>query len=961
MAAEEPVVEGRFRLDHLLVVVGVLGLATWLAGGAAALGHPVPAPWRLAIVACAGALADLSLVYIRFGHHRYTFTWAEPFVMLSLVIAPSAWALVLMPPMVAIVHLSLRRPRFKAIFNGAVFALSLLAASAVYSVFSLSHNGSAANLAGLVLASAAFYVVNATAVSFAVALSQHLGVLTVAARTLSAGLLVWAGNTAVGVGLVYLYWFDPSAMAGMPLVLAVSYLVYRAYLSATSETATWQLLQSTSRRMTQLRQGDLVEAALSAAEGLFEAEWCEVMAYDGEGPARASRRARGGEVSLLVDRPERIAPTFWPRASSEREIFCVSAATAPAAQRGEMAEHDLGTCLVAPLILNDRCVGMLRVGFRGSVKVTARERQVLITFANQLATSVANAALFERTTDLFERYRRLADSLGEGVISLDEDGVVTFANPAAANITGLDVDVLLGRPVHDLLHGSTGDAGHPPGTPCPLLEPLVTGEQARRDDHTIYRRGASVPVAFTASPVMRGDRVAGAVIAMRDMTERRALEAQLTYQAFHDPITDTANRALFLDRLQHALDRREARHGCAVLFIDLDHFKVVNDSLGHRAGDLLLRQVAQRVNACLRPEDTLARFGGDEFTVLLEEVNSESEAVTVATRIVEAMSRPFRAGERDLVLSVSLGVALGSAGRTDPQQIVHESDVAMYQAKSAGRDRFAVYAPGMGENSLDRFELQAALRRAIDLRELSVHYQPIVDVTAGRVSGVEALLRWQSQRGLLPPSEFIGLAEDTGLILPLGRLVLEEACQQVQRWKADHPGLDDFLLSVNLSPRQFQDSGLVEDVASILLESGLPPHHLCLEITESAIMADVPSTVQTMDELKGLGVRLAIDDFGTGYSSLSYLKRFPVDVVKIDRSFITGLGDEPVDTEIVAAVIRLTGSLGMSAVAEGVETSQQLGRLRELGCPLVQGHLFAAAQPAERVEALIVEELAAHS
>jgi diguanylate cyclase (GGDEF)-like protein len=466
-----------------------------------------------------------------------------------------------------------------------------------------------------------------------------------------------------------------------------------------------------------------------------------------------------------------------------------------------------------------------------------------------------------------------------------------------------------------------------------------------------------VPVAFTASPLHRGDTVVGAVVALRDMTERRALEAALTYQAFHDPITDVANRALFLDRLQHALERRGTDN--SVLFIDLDRFKIVNDSLGHRVGDLLLKQVAQRLSSCLRPADTLARFGGDEFTVLLEDVESAADPVAVAGRILSAMARPFNAAGRDIVLSVSVGVATAVAGAsTDPHALVHRADVAMYRAKSRGRDCFEVFVDDMGDRPVDRLDLEAALRRALDNREFRVHYQPVISADTGRVAGVEALVRWQSPTGLQAPEEFIAIAEDTGLILPLGRLVLEEACRQVRRWQQELATPEPLVLSVNLSARQFLDEGLAADVAHILTNSGLAPEHLCLEITESVIMTDLPTTLSSLEQLKNLGVRLAIDDFGTGYSSLSYLKRFPVDVVKIDRSFVGGLGEHAVDTEIVAAVVRLTRSLGMQSVAEGVETASQLDALRELGCPLVQGWFFAPAQPSERVEALIEHQLA---
>ncbi|HZU72827.1 MAG TPA: EAL domain-containing protein [Acidimicrobiales bacterium] len=953
------------RLHMLLGVVFAAGAAAagWSLAGMAA--GPLPLWWAPVLAAFVGALADLAMVHIRFGPTRYAFTFSEALILIGLVYVPHPWLALLAPMVVAFVHLVSGRPAVKAAFNAAGMAAGIAMAGLVYDLVRGAgplRVGRSDTWVALVLASVLLFVWNQATVTAAVALSQGLRVRDVVPR--SGGLygLVWVGNTLAGAGLVTLAHYDTRVLAGFPVVFVGVCVLYRFYMRAMRDADTWRLLQDSSRQVAQLSPPAVAAAVLPAAHGLFGAEFVELLMVSESGSAEAYRRLSDGSSEVLRGTPASLSPAFWPRVASEREVYRVAVGAGETPQQAEMAAHGLQAVVVAPLVLSGSCLGMLRLGFLGSVSLARREAQVLTTFANHVASSVANALLFEQTADLFEKNRILTESLGEGVIAVDTAGVVTFANPAAAAMVARSAADMVGRPVHDVLHGGMRldpvEGVHPTGTPCPLLEAVVTGRTVRSDDHVVIRSDESlVPVAFTASPLHRGETVVGAVLALRDMTERRALEAALTYQAFHDPITDVANRALFLDRLHHAMERRGTDN--AVLFVDLDRFKIVNDSLGHRVGDVLLKQVAQRLSSCLRPADTLARFGGDEFTVLLEDVETAADPVTVAGRILAAMARPFKVGGREIVLSVSVGVAMAAAGpHPDPQALVHRADLAMYRAKGRGRDCYAVFVEEMGDRPVDRLDLESSLRRALDNREFRVHYQPVVSAVTGKVAGVEALVRWQSPRGLLTPEEFIGAAEESGLILPLGRMVLEEACRQVRRWQDELAGPEPLVLSVNLSARQFLHEGLASDIARILEHSGLAPEHLCLEITESVIMTDVPSTISSLEQLKDLGVRLAIDDFGTGYSSLSYLKRFPVDVVKIDRSFVGGLGEHPVDTEIVAAVVRLTRSLGMQSVAEGVETGAQLERLRELGCPLVQGWFFAPAQPSERIEALIEQQLA---
>jgi diguanylate cyclase (GGDEF)-like protein len=440
----------------------------------------------------------------------------------------------------------------------------------------------------------------------------------------------------------------------------------------------------------------------------------------------------------------------------------------------------------------------------------------------------------------------------------------------------------------------------------------------------------------------------GIVLNVRDVTDRKELQEQLTYRAFHDVLTELPNRSLLVDRLTHALARC-ARTGrdAAVLFIDLDNFKVVNDTLGHRVGDQLLIAVAQRLRASIRPGDTVARLGGDEFIVLLEDVADASDAAEIAERCLEQLGPELLLDTQEVFVQASIGIALGGAQPSLPDDLLRQADVAMYAAKARGKNQYTLFDQSMDDIPRERLELEAELRQAIKCDELRLHYQPIVELDSGRLCGVEALVRWQHpERGLVPPDDFIPLAEETGLIVPMGRWVLFEACRQAHAWQARSVDPLPFVMSVNISARQYQDPGLVDDVACALRESGLTPATLKLEITETVAMAAGDATIETLQALKGLGVRLAIDDFGTGYSSLAYLKRFPVDTLKIDRSFVDGLGQDLQDTAIVRSVIEIARSLNLTVTAEGIETAEQLGQLMDLACNEGQGFYLARPAPA---------------
>jgi diguanylate cyclase (GGDEF)-like protein len=430
---------------------------------------------------------------------------------------------------------------------------------------------------------------------------------------------------------------------------------------------------------------------------------------------------------------------------------------------------------------------------------------------------------------------------------------------------------------------------------------------------------------------------------------------QLARQAFRDPLTSLPNRALFMDRLSHALTRTERRgEHLAVLFLDLDRFKVVNDSMGHGVGDQLLIGVSQRLAACLRPEDTIARLGGDEFAILLEDVKDHKAPTSVADRLTAELQQPFLVEGREVVITVSIGIAISTARRMTPEDILRDADLAMYHAKGKGKARYEIFDKSMNAPAQERMDLELDLRNAVARGEFVLHYQPIVELPSGRITEVEALVRWKHpQRGLLFPGDFVGLSEETGLIVPLGRWVLHEACRQTRQWQLASPATK-LAISVNLSARQLQQPGLVEEIGAVLRETRLDAGSLRLEITETVVMHDAPTTLAKLEALKALGVQLAIDDFGTGYSSLGYLKRFPVDTLKIDRSFVKGIGGDAEDSAIVRAVITVAKSLNLSVTAEGIETAEQLEHLRSLGCDHGQGYFFAKPLTSDRVPALLL-------
>ena len=443
---------------------------------------------------------------------------------------------------------------------------------------------------------------------------------------------------------------------------------------------------------------------------------------------------------------------------------------------------------------------------------------------------------------------------------------------------------------------------------------------------------------------------------LRQVTD---LKEQLRHQALHDPLTGLPNRTLFLDRARHAVDTAtRTRIHPAVMYIDLDGFKPVNDTFGHEAGDMLLRTVADRLRGCLRPADTAARLGGDEFAILLNGPIDRFGVARVVDRIRTQLDVPVILGEGVVAtVGASIGLALGDAETPDADTLVRQSDIAMYVAKRTVGTDFVTYEPGMGDTTVSRKDTTAELAAAIRTGELTTVYQPLIEVSSGRPIGAEALVRWQHPvDGLRPPDQFIALAEESGLITEIGKLVLNDACHQAARWVSEAPTGNELLVTVNLSARQVADTAIVDHVREALEESALEPHRLVLEITETVLMHDRDAAAATLWQLKGLGVRIAIDDFGTGYSSLAYLRRFPIDMLKVAREFVDGLGRDAHDDVITRAIVELASTLGLLTVAEGIETTQQQEHVSALGCDLAQGYLFSRPIDAEAVRALVGEQ-----
>jgi diguanylate cyclase (GGDEF)-like protein/PAS domain S-box-containing protein len=551
------------------------------------------------------------------------------------------------------------------------------------------------------------------------------------------------------------------------------------------------------------------------------------------------------------------------------------------------------------------------------------------------------------------RFAAFVQQSSDVVTVVDATGVIRYQSPSVERVFGYQAEANVDTELRDLLHPE--DARRVFGL---ILSAAEEGRASELVECRVRHADGSWRYAETAvSSLLDDPEVCGVILNTRDVTERKELEEQLAHQAFHDSLTKLANRALLKDRIDHALARAERRgRPLAVMLLDLDGFKAVNDSLGHDAGDELLVAVAERLGECIRPTDTAARLGGDEFAVLVEDLASPGDYTVVAERMLESLRAPFCLHGKEVFVRGSVGIAMCGEGENTSDELLRNADVAMYMAKAEGKNRFELFNPSMHSAMLQRLDIEADLRRAIEQREFVLHYQPTVVLQTGRIAGVEALVRWQHPtRGLIPPMDFIPIAEETGLIVPLGEWVLAEACAQAKRWHEEHASEPPLKMAVNLSVRQLQQDTIVETVARVLEETGFEPSALTLEITESAVMNDHVTTIVRLNQLKALGVRIAVDDFGTGYSSLSYLRRFPIDILKIDRSFVDGVTDGSQKRALLRTIVELGRTLNLETVAEGIELPEELQQLRSLDCELGQGYYFARPLDAEAVGPLLAQ------
>jgi diguanylate cyclase (GGDEF)-like protein/PAS domain S-box-containing protein len=571
-----------------------------------------------------------------------------------------------------------------------------------------------------------------------------------------------------------------------------------------------------------------------------------------------------------------------------------------------------------------------------------------------LDSMIERAAISEALFQQNERALVTLNSIGDAVMSTDDTGRITYLNVIAEGLTGWSQEQAVGHPLEEvfqIVDGTTREkAQNPMATAIQENKTVVLTPNCV----LIRRDGVEAAIEDSAAPIHdRGGRVTGAVMVFHDVSVARAMTLRMSYLAQHDSLTDLPNRVLMNDRLAEAivLSKRHQRK-LALLFVDLDRFKRVNDSLGHVIGDRVLQGVARRLFTCVRSSDTVCRLGGDEFVILLWEERHAQDAGITAEKILQALREPHRIDQHEVHITASIGVVTYPEDGADAETLLKNADFAMYHAKDCGRNNYQFFESGMNARAVERQSIEGDLRHAIERGQLVLYYQPKIDLVSGRIIGVEALIRWRHpQRGLVPPDQFIEIAEDCGLIVPIGRWVVREACRQARAWQ--DAGLPIIRVAVNVSAVELRAPDLVSSVLDTLADTGIRARDLELELTETFLMQEASSTVAVLHELKNIGVHLALDDFGTGYSSLSYLQRFPIDTLKIDRSFVRDLVTDAGDANIVSAVIGMGTSLHMRVIAEGIETREQLEFLQQHGCPVGQGYYFSRPLPAAEFGTLL--------
>jgi diguanylate cyclase (GGDEF)-like protein/PAS domain S-box-containing protein len=608
-------------------------------------------------------------------------------------------------------------------------------------------------------------------------------------------------------------------------------------------------------------------------------------------------------------------------------------------------------------------------------KITHPFGYILKPFDERQLRTIIEIALYKHKMEkrLKENARWLTtvlESIGDGVLATDLKGCITFLNPVAEEITGWSFSEAVGKNSTEVFNIIDENTRKPIDNP--IFQVLKTGESVSLPENTllITKDGQEVPIEDSVTQIASYQSVTslededrdamGAVIVFRDVTQKRLTAKKLYRQAFYDDLTSLPNRAWFRERVMDAVERvkRHPDYLFAVLFLDLDRFKAINDSLGHAIGDRLLIDVGYRLSRSVRCIDTVARLGGDEFAILLENLQNPNEACRIVRRIQQEVSTPFYLEEHEVFTNTSIGIVLSSIGYDRVEDPIRDADIAMYNAKAKGKGCYEVFNTDMRDRVIAASRLENDLWRALERDEIVVYYQPIISLSTQEIEGFEALIRWHHpKRGMVSPAEFIAIAEETGFIVPLGRWVLHEACNQVKIWRDRYPDSIAFSVSVNLSSKQFNQPNLVESIEQILEQNNLETCRLKLEITESALIDNPDSAATTLAQLKDMGIGLSLDDFGTGYSSLSYLHRFPVNTIKIDRSFINGIDDKQDCFEIVRTIVMLGQTLGMDVVAEGMETQEQLSLLQQLQCQYGQGYYFSKPLPASGAEALLVDRI----
>ncbi len=776
-------------------------------------------------------------------------------------------------------------------------------------------------------------------------------------RPLTRGRLAALAGATLLVEVVHGVRDAASGDLGDPILHAVSIAIFLLVVIRLAGLA--QREEQSARRERTLREagaslvaagdrGDVYRATIEAARTLAGPDSIvTVMSWsDGDEDARW--------VTNDDDAPVRIGRQWPTSKSAVRRLLADGPVTAPTHDAPRDGVPSVGISVLMGLIVQGELGGALMVAFPGrpAGPVTA----ALEALSAQAALALESVELADVLADQRNQawFASLVQNASDVIIVIEPDTTIRFVSPASFRVLGFTPDQLMGRRLSDELHPE--DLARV----IARLDVVAKGRDIAGDPMEFqlhHADGRWLYVETQPSNLLEDADVNGIVLNVRDVSERKAFEAQLARQAFYDDLTGLANRALFQNRVEHALERRrQGTSVTSVLFMDLDDFKTVNDSLGHVAGDQLLAEVGIRLQGLLRTSDTAARLGGDEFAVLME---AESDGASeLAARILSGLAAPFELDGTHVTVRASIGISAAEADHRGPDAVatlLRNADVAMYSAKSDGGGRWRRFEPAMHDAARNRLELKSALDGAIDRDELILHYQPVLDLQSGVVRGVEALVRWiHPDHGLIPPLDFIPLAEDTGQIVPIGRWILDEACRAGARLQVSRLGEPDIYVAVNLSARQLERPEIVQEVRDALASSGLAPRNLVLEITESALMTDMDLTVERLQRLKDLGVRLAIDDFGTGYSSLNYLRQFPVDIVKIDRSFVDGIATDGEQRALVAMVIDLARVLGLQQVAEGIERTDQLAELRSLGCGYGQGFLFSRPVDLAALELLLL-------